>query len=502
MGTNGSGIHGRLASIAVIVWLVALAVPAVPAAMGNAPIGPAQDPTETPTLTAEPTVPTPAPPSPTPSPSPTPAPPADSADTRSAVADSQSVAYPNADTHAAPGPADADRHAGPGDADADRVRDERTDALAHRHPTPTIPSPVPTSTPTPTVPLPVPTSTPTPTAPPTPAPTAVMPPTPTPTVGVGAFAGSLPRPGQAASDTQGLSLSVGLALLILLLAALGAALLNGAMVRRRRARALPPPGLETAGAPIYGERSGLTGPAGVVVFLALAGVAYGYLSRSLESVVMVAGIVIGMVAVTLLLELPRLLVQRRYNGDGGSLRALPLTLVVAVICVLVSRALSFEPGYLYAPIAVYAFRGTLWPRQEGVAALASALLVLDLALVAWLALPMADTQLTGLPLVALLLTTVLSTLVVGGLTSLLVQLVPLRTLGGRRLWAWSRIAWAVMFAVTAFAFVQLLLVPAGGATSTSGPLWATVGALAIFAALSAALWAYVRVRRWQAPIPT
>lgn len=268
-------------------------------------------------------------------------------------------------------------------------------------------------------------------------------------------------------------MSAGLALLFLLLAALGGALLNATLARWRRTRAWPAPGLETEGAPIHTERSGLNGPAGVVVFLALAGVAYGYLdpgfSRSIESVVLVAGIVIGMLAVTLVLELPRLLVQRRYNGDGGSLRALPLTLAVAVICVLVSRALSFEPGYVYAPIAAFAFRGTLWPRQEGMAAVAAALLVLGLVLVAWLALPLADTQLTGLPLGALLVTTILSTLVAGGLTSLLIQLVPLRSFGGARLWAWSRIAWALLFAVTAFAFAQLLLVPSVVAALTAGP---------------------------------
>ena len=77
-------------------------------------------------------------------------------------------------------------------------------------------------------------------------------------------------------------------------------------------------------------------------------------------------------------------VRRRDSGVSLSVRALPGALVVAAACVLLSRVVGFEPGYLYGVLAGLVVGGALSAVDEGKqAALASGVTAL-VALAAWL----------------------------------------------------------------------------------------------------------------------
>lgn len=75
---------------------------------------------------------------------------------------------------------------------------------------------------------------------------------------------------------------------------------------------------------------------------------------SAESVAALVGLVGGLIIVIATFELPLLLIQRRVRHDRGRLRVLPLTFVIALVCVLISRTADFQPGYLYGVVAGYA----------------------------------------------------------------------------------------------------------------------------------------------------
>ena len=73
---------------------------------------------------------------------------------------------------------------------------------------------------------------------------------------------------------------------------------------------------------------------------------------------------------------------------------------------------------------------------------------------------------------------------------------PLRFLPGEKLWAWNRIAWAIVFGIGMFAFAHILINPESGYLSdTSRTPFLTVVALIVgFATVSVAFWAYFRFR--------
>lgn len=188
--------------------------------------------------------------------------------------------------------------------------------------------------------------------------------------------------------------------------------------------------------------------------------------------------------------------RARHRGTRWELRALPSSLVVAAACVVISRAVNFQPGYLYGIIGGVAFAGALPRKDEGhVVALTSAA-TLVAAVVAWLLwVPVATSAARpGAGFGHALLANVLSALFVGGLAGVVLGLVPLRFLPGQKLAAWHWGAWTTIFALAMFGLVQIMLRPqSSSAHVASVPLWTTVGLFLGFGAASVAFWAYFRV---------
>ena len=97
-----------------------------------------------------------------------------------------------------------------------------------------------------------------------------------------------------------------------------------------------------------GPRMG--GRTGVFVFLALSALVYGFLSPSFglnsSSLALFLGLLVGLALITAAFDLPlRIYHRRRSEGhDSGVLRALWWTLLIAIVCVLVSRLAGFQPG--------------------------------------------------------------------------------------------------------------------------------------------------------------
>ncbi len=183
--------------------------------------------------------------------------------------------------------------------------------------------------------------------------------------------------------------------------------------------------------------------------------------------------------------------------------ALPSGLLVAAICVLVSRVVGFQPGYLYGIIGGVAFAGALSSKQEGHLIALSSAATLVVAVIAWLLWVPVSTAAArpGAGFGMALLSNVLSALFVGGLAGVVLGLIPLRFLPGEKLAAWHWGAWAAVFAVAMFGLVQIMLRPqSSSAHVASVPLWTTVGLFLAFGAASVAFWGYFRATaRQEAP---
>jgi hypothetical protein len=172
----------------------------------------------------------------------------------------------------------------------------------------------------------------------------------------------------------------------------------------------------------------------------------------------------------------------------------PVSLLVGVACVLVSRLTNFQPGYLYGLLIGLAFARELSAADEGRATAIGAVLMLLVAFSAWLALgalPEADDF--GL----IILRTTLTAFLVAGLEGVVFGLLPMRFLPGEPLYSWNRLLWGALLLIGSFAFFHILINPVSGylADTTRTPLFTIVALLVGFGVVAVAFWAWFRFRQ-------
>jgi hypothetical protein len=229
---------------------------------------------------------------------------------------------------------------------------------------------------------------------------------------------------------------------------------------------------------------------------------YGLLSPDfgfdLSSLGLFLAIAAALVIVIAANELTTALYTRRHTGHVY-LRVFPGALFVALVCVAISRLAEFQPGYLYGLVAGVAVRGGLGKDVEGKSAAVASLGLLAVSVAAWFAwLPVRDmADSPGASQSLFVLEAFLVATFVAGLEGLLFGLLPLTFLDGHKLVKWNRALWAVLFFLSAFAFVHILLDPAASYVSFSPdlPTIVVVSLFVGFGLFSVAFWSYFRFRR-------
>jgi hypothetical protein len=181
----------------------------------------------------------------------------------------------------------------------------------------------------------------------------------------------------------------------------------------------------------------------------------------------------------------------------GRLRVLPGSILIGVVCVLLSRAIDFQPGYLYGLVVGYQFHTGMSGEHEGRSAAWRALWALGVSVAAWLGLAALSPGAAGDgSLIRLALSTMLATVVVAGVEGALFELFPLRFLPGEKVFGWRRSVWAILFGFAALAFVTVLINPASGylGSTRQVPLLLALSLFVAFALVSLGFWAYFRFR--------
>ncbi len=235
---------------------------------------------------------------------------------------------------------------------------------------------------------------------------------------------------------------------------------------------------------------------GVGVFTLLAALLYGFLDPGFGldagSLATFAGMLLGIVLVTAAFAAPAVLAHRRI-GSAWTLKVVPLSLLIGVACVLLSRLTGFQPGYLYGLLIGLAFARELSAADEGRATAVGAVAMLGVALVSWLTLGTLPASESFAPVLA---RTALAALMVAGLEGVVFGLLPMRFLPGEPLYAWNRVVWGVLLAIGGFAFFHILINPASGYLSDTSrmPLLTVIGLLVGFSLVSVAFWAWFRFR--------
>ncbi len=315
-----------------------------------------------------------------------------------------------------------------------------------------------TASPSPT-PSPVASPSPTPSPRPSPTPRASAPSTPTaPSPPATGFGANLATPAQALPNLRAALIDAVLVLVLVAFVAFPAQLFNSTYLanqsvidawwaRRLRAlRRLAPPRAPAA------------------VQLALVTLAGSVLGALVDPDTPLSGATVGLgLAILVSIALRGLVAgtaDSRWRRTTPSVVSVPSGLIVALACLLVSRALTFRPGYLYGVVV-----GVGFPREfvdrEARSKVVQSVTLLVLSLACWLLwVPVASAVATpgsGEPL--RLLRDVLAVTVVSGLLGLIFTLLPLRFLQGDVIWRWSRRWWVALYATVAFFFIAVLVRP-------------------------------------------
>jgi hypothetical protein len=190
--------------------------------------------------------------------------------------------------------------------------------------------------------------------------------------------------------------------------------------------------------------------------------------------------------------------RARHRTSRWALKPIPSALLVAVACVVISRVVGFQPGYLYGLIGGAVFLIALDQKEEGRSEVAVMTAGLILAFLAWSVFGALAAQANEPdPAFGVLVAdSLLAGLFIAGIEGLLFSLIPLRFLPGYRLKAWSWWAWVLLTVIVTFAFVSVLLRPSSGylGRSTQASVTLTLVLFAAFGAASILFWLYFRIR--------
>jgi hypothetical protein len=207
-----------------------------------------------------------------------------------------------------------------------------------------------------------------------------------------------------------------------------------------------------------------------------------------------AGLAIGLAVALAAYAIPLWLVARR-RGIPVVIKALPVTLLVGIFLVVLSRIASFEPGYVYGLVIGALFATTATHEQQGRAEVAGAVGALVVAGIAWLLLVVVRG--TGeRDLGTLTIEAAVVTVVVAGVEGATFAMLPLRLLPGGSVFAWNRRLWAVLFGIGVLGFVHVLLNPTSGylGDPTRASFLSMIVLFVVFGLGSVAFWAYFRFR--------
>lgn len=258
--------------------------------------------------------------------------------------------------------------------------------------------------------------------------------------------------------------------------------------------------------PLAGMRGGLGallgGQFGLIIFLVLSALVYGFLSPSFGldagSLSLFLGMLLGLTLIVLAFDLPLRFYHRRRSAerDGGSLQALWWTLPIALVFVIVSRLADFQPGYLYGLIISIVFASEISAREEGVGNWLASAWLLGLSFIAWIVLILVRQGGSDSAFMTLVLETGLVTFVVAGIETIVVGLLPMRFMPGHSVFGWRKGMWVAVFALAIFGYLLILLDPANGYMSndSQAPMLVGVIFLVVVGVVSLGTWAYFRYR--------
>ncbi|HEY2642960.1 MAG TPA: hypothetical protein VGI56_04320 [Galbitalea sp.] len=182
-----------------------------------------------------------------------------------------------------------------------------------------------------------------------------------------------------------------------------------------------------------------------------------------------------------------------------AVRTRPWGLILTIVAVIVSRLLHFSPGFLIGLILGLAIEGRSAAGFAWRVVVVRTSIVLAMGILAWIGystLTLGASE--GGTFWSALLVETLVAITTEGIVALMVELLPLRSLEGERVYAHSKLLWGFLYLVTVVVFVLAVVPWEGNWDALGGALWVWVAVLAVFAALCVSV--YIYFRRFAPPL--
>ncbi len=234
---------------------------------------------------------------------------------------------------------------------------------------------------------------------------------------------------------------------------------------------------------------------------------YGFLSEDFaldpKGLALLVSLFVGLALVTYLSEGFAAQFASKRLGAPSTLELFGPAIAIAVICVLLSKALDFQPGILYGFVASAVVLGTsLTRRQSAEAVIVPSLVLLAASLGSWLLLiPLRPAAEASGDWWFVLAASIAAMVFLAGLEGLFYSMIPLTFMDGATVYQWSRVAWAIMFGTATFLFFELVINPDSSYLDAfrNTNVVLALGLVGVFVLISIGTWGYFRYREGQTP---
>jgi len=248
-----------------------------------------------------------------------------------------------------------------------------------------------------------------------------------------------------------------------------------------------------------------------LVVLALTGLIYGFLSPDFglnaRSLVLFVSLAIGIGTVTYLYDGGKALVTTSVFKLDAGVKLFAIALLIALGCVLLSRLVDFQPGFLYGFVASYTLLAPkpLDRSQSGRMILYASIALLAVSLVAWfLVIPLrelsqnSDNWWLALPEGAAV------AIFVAGLQGSLFNMIPLAFMDGSKMMQWSLWVWLGVFTSAIFLFCWVILKQENSYLDVlpQKRVVTALSVLAFYSLVSVGTWGYFRRRAYGSALPS
>jgi hypothetical protein len=191
------------------------------------------------------------------------------------------------------------------------------------------------------------------------------------------------------------------------------------------------------------------------------------------------------------------LILRRRWSLSTAMELKPLGLVLAVVGVVMSRILDFSPGFILGLILGISLVGRTTAAERAKATLVQGGIVFVLGMLGWAGYSILSSFGDPTSFGSALAFDTMVAVTTEGLTALFIGMLPIRFLDGESLFAFSKPMWVAAYAISAIAYLFVVLPASWGQVTGSLGLWiAIVGGFAVVA-----IGIYLYFRFWAPPLP-